>query len=77
MAVAKKCTCNLGYMVVAWILFAIGLYLLVGGFAAQFQSTAITAEALVWYFVGIVVLGLGKMSKWKSHGMCPVHGGNM
>lgn len=72
-----KCTCNLGWMVVAWVLLALGLWALVGGFAAQFGSsapTAVNVTVLGWYFVGIVLISLGKMCKWKGHGTCSVHG---
>ena len=76
MAVApKKCSCNLGYAVVAWVLFAVALYLLVGGFASQFQGLSTATVSIGWYFVGIVILFLGKMAKWKSHGTCTVHSG--
>lgn len=71
-----KCSCNLGYMIVAWILFAVGLWVLVGGFATQFSSGAPTmfnGTILGWYFVGILIVGVGKMVKWKAHGACPVH----
>jgi len=73
MAVAKKCTCNLGYMVVAWILFALGLMALVSGFTGQFTGTVAAATVFVLYFVGILLFFLGKVSKWKGHGSCPVH----
>ena len=75
-ASGAKCTCNLGFMVVAWVLFALGIWVLVGGFATQLQSSAPTmfnGTVLGWYFVAIVLLGVGKMAKWKSHGACPVH----
>ncbi len=77
MAVAKRCTCNLGWTVLAWILMAVGLWALVGGFSTQFNSgdpTVVNAVVLGWYFAGILVWGLGKMAKWKGHGSCPVHG---
>ncbi len=64
-------------MIVAWILIAVGLYFLVAGFASQFQGVATMYEVLAWYFIGIVVFSLGKMSKWKAHGDCPVHGSKM
>ena len=73
----KKCTCNLAYMVVAWILFAIGLYFLAGGFVGQFTGSSSAGFVLFAYFVGFVILTLGKMAKWKSHGTCPVHGGKV
>ena len=74
-----KWSCNLGLMVVSWILFALGLWALVGGFTAQFNSampTAVNVTVLGWYFLGILLVGIGKMVKWKAHGACPVHGWN-
>ena len=72
-----KCTCNLGLMIVSWILFALGLWALVSGFTAQFNSampTAVNVAVLGWYFLGILLVGIGKMAKWKAHAMCSVHG---
>ena len=69
----KSCNCNLSYMVLAWILFAIGLYFIVGGFAGQFTGTASAAYVLFAYFIGFVIMTLGKMAKWTSHKSCPVH----
>ena len=71
-----KCTCNLGFMVVAWILFAAALWVLVGAFATQFTSGAPTMFSLHlfgWYLGGIIIAGIGKMAKWKAHGNCSVH----
>ena len=71
-----ECTCNLGWMVVAWVLFAVGLWVLVGAFTTQFSSGAPTmfnGTVLGWYFVAVVLLGVAKMCKWKSHGNCPAH----
>ena len=70
----KKCTCNLGYVIVAWILMAIGLWALAQAFITQWNAAAPMTTILGWYFGAVVILGIGKMLKWKSHGMCPVHG---
>ena len=74
--VKSACKCNLGLLVVAWILFALGLWALVGGFATQFGSaapTAVNGSVLGWYFLGVLLFGVGKMAKWKSCGNCTVH----
>ncbi len=69
----KKCSCNPGWLIVAVILLAIGLYGVVGGFIAQNAGFSVST-VLPWYFVGILLLVFGKMCKWKSHGACPAHG---
>ncbi len=71
-----KCECNLVWLVVGWVLGALGLWALVGGFAAQFGSsapTAVNVTVLGWYFAGLVLVGLAKMAKWKSCGSCGMH----
>ena len=73
-ASGKKCSCNPGFMVIAWILMALGLWALVAGFATQFTSSApaaVNVTVLGWYFAGILLISLGKMCKWK--GCCSVH----
>jgi hypothetical protein len=69
----KKCSCSFGYMVLAWILLAVGLYFLVWGFAGQFSGTLLPAYILVYYFVGFLILTLGKMAKCKSKEGCAAH----
>ena len=71
-----KCTCKPGWMILAWILAAVGIFALVAGFASQFGAsdpTAINLTVLGWYFGGIVLIGLAKMSKWKGCS-CGIHG---
>ncbi len=70
----KGCTCNLGYLLLGAVLFSVALYILVMGFSAQFTSGAGYSAVLPWYFVGIVLFKAAKLTMWKSHGMCPVHG---
>ncbi len=72
----KKCTCNPGVLVIAWILMALGLWALVGGFATQFGSsapTAVNVSVLGWYFAGILLVSLAKVAKWKGCGSCIPH----
>ncbi len=69
----KKCNCNPGWLIVAVVLLTLGLYALVAGFSAQFQQGAGASTVLPWYFVGILLVVFGKLTKWKSHGTCPVH----
>ncbi|HIG97147.1 MAG TPA: hypothetical protein HA230_02275 [Candidatus Aenigmarchaeota archaeon] len=74
--VKAKCSCNLGFMVVAWILMALGIWALVGGFATQISSgapTTVNVVLLGWYFLGVLLVSLGKMAKWKACGRCTVH----
>jgi hypothetical protein len=71
-----KCRCNPAFLVVGWILGAVGLWALVGGFATQFTSAspaAFNANVLGWYFAGLLLIGLAKMAKWKSCGTCTAH----
>lgn len=76
---AKKCTCNMGALVGALIFFTLGLFVLVAGFARQFTvqlqqySAMWIVVTLAIYFVGLVLMVVGKMFKWKSHGECPMH----
>ncbi|MEK6887804.1 MAG: hypothetical protein AABX14_02545 [Candidatus Aenigmatarchaeota archaeon] len=74
--VKSKCGCNLGFMVIAWILAAIGIWALVAGFATQLSSgapTVVNVVLLGWYFLGVLLIGLAKMAKWKSCGRCNMH----
>ena len=74
---SEKCTCNWGYLIVAWILGAIGLWALVAGFATQFTSgapTAVDYSVLGYYLGGLLLVFISKKLKWKSCGMCSAHG---
>lgn len=78
MAKVAKCTCNAGMLVVALVLMSVGAYFLVAAFSGQLKAVDVLSQStamavLPWYFVGFLVLFLGKMAKWKSHGTCPVH----
>ena len=82
MAKNAKCTCNMGMMLVALVIMSVGAFVLVAGLATQFKaaeqlSQATAMAVLPLYFAGMLVLFIGKMAKWKSHGACPVHGGKM
>lgn len=70
---AQECKCNWGFMIVAWVLMTIGIFLLVGGFTAQFNSKADYLTILGWYFVGLLVMFLGKMAKHKANCLCTMH----
>ncbi len=69
---AKKCTCNLGYVIVAWVLMAIGLWTLVQAVYTHWNNLAPMTTLLGWYFGAVVILSVGKMLKWKS--ICAAHG---
>ncbi|MBI2076509.1 MAG: hypothetical protein HYT72_04650 [Candidatus Aenigmarchaeota archaeon] len=82
MAKNAKCTCNMGMMLVALVIMSVGAFVLVAGLANQFKaaeqlSQATAMAVLPLYFAGMLVLFIGKMAKWKSHGACPAHGGKM
>ena len=73
---SKKCGCNPGWGVVSWILKAIGLWLLVAGFATQFGSTSPASfnyMVLGWYFGGFLLFGVAKLADWKACGSCDTH----
>jgi hypothetical protein len=61
-------------MIVAWIVLAIGLWALIEAIRLHWGLAAPMTSLLGWYFGAVVIIGIGKMLKWKSHGMCPVHG---
>ncbi len=75
MSSGGRCTCGPGnflWMIAAVVLFAIGLWLVVGGLFAQWNQKADWLMVMVWYAVGFLILGFGKMCKWKSMN-CPAH----
>ena len=77
-ASSKKCSCNLGYLVIALVLFTLGIFLLVAGFGWQFNSSTKLGDGLIGmvfasYFVGLLLIALGKMAKWKCCGTCSYH----
>jgi hypothetical protein len=49
------------------------LYALVGGFTGQFTNAWSSTYILAWYFVGFILIAIGKILKWKSHGTCSCH----
>jgi len=68
-----KCTCNVGAGFLALVLFAVGLWVLVNGFVAQWNNAAVYWQVMLWYLGGFVLLALAKMSKWKACADCSVH----
>ncbi len=73
----KKCTCNIWMTLLALVLIAVGLYFIVGGFAAQSSNPSDYLTVIGWYIVGLIAIMLGKMCKWKGHMTCPVHGASL
>ena len=83
MGKGDKCTCNPAWMILSAVLIAVGIFLGVQGFATQLsgqfqasvQGGAWDTSALGWivgyYFVGVILIGVGKILKWK--GTCSVH----
>ncbi len=69
--VKAKSEMNWGLVVVAIILTTIGIWALAAGFIAQLQSVSPTSTATAmavfpWYLIGVILLALGKWSKWKA-----------
>ncbi|MBI4177359.1 MAG: hypothetical protein HY516_03235 [Candidatus Aenigmarchaeota archaeon] len=78
---AAVCSCNLGLMLVAKAISAIGIFVLVAGLGAQLavgltgqNSLGLYMSILPLYFVGLVVKELGKVVGMESHKNCAVHG---
>ena len=69
---SARCTCNPGFMILAVILFTLGIYSIAAGFIAQFNYAA-AGPVLVWYLIGVVLIAIAKMAKWKSFTSCPAH----
>jgi uncharacterized membrane protein HdeD (DUF308 family) len=59
-------------MVLAIVLLTLGLYSVVAGFVMQFSFASVSA-VIPAYFVGVLLLVFGKLSKVKSHSVCEVH----
>ena len=77
MAKGMTCTCgpsNFGWMILAAVLFAIGLYFVVWGVYTQWTGGD-WLTAMVWSAIGFLVFMLGKMAKWKAY-CCPAHAMN-
>ena len=71
------CKCgpaNFLWMIIAVIIMGVGLWLLVGGIQAQWNGAATWQMTLVWYSLGLLVYGIGKMFKKRSCTGCPAHG---
>ncbi len=67
-----KCNCNVGFVVLAIILITLGIYSVANGFISHFNYRA-AGVVLLWYFIGVVLLALGKLAKWKAYGECSAH----
>ena len=75
------CSCNLGVMLVAKAVSAVGIFILVAGLGAQLavgltgqNSLTLYMAVLPLYFVGLVVKALGKIVDMESHRNCGLHG---
>ncbi len=70
-----KCTCTPAsfiWVIVASVIMGVGLWLLVGGLQGQWGGAS-WSSVLLWYALGFIVMGIGKMVKKKAM-MWPVHG---
>ena len=79
MTKGAKCTCNPTYMILSAIIIAVGAFMAIQGFVTQLTlggawDMGAISWILVLYIVGIIIVGVGKIVKWKAHGMCPAHG---
>jgi len=67
-----KCTCGPAsfiWMILAVVVMGVGLWFLVGGLQSQWTGGS-WQSVVVWYAIGFLVLGIGKMLKWKSCAHC-------
>lgn len=72
-----KCECKPVVGVLGMILLAAGIYFLVWGFKVQ-MATIISWgswswKAILFYLVGLFLVGFGKMLKYKGYECCTVH----
>lgn len=67
-----KCNCNLLYMVLGVVVLALGIFLFVNGLMMQWAGGD-WLMTVVWYAVGLLVMCVGKMLKWKGCGSCTAH----
>lgn len=74
MAKSNKCECNWGLGIIAIILLAFGLYFLVAGFISQTGTGALwNWNAILMYALGALIVGFGKVTKYKACGGCSEH----
>lgn len=73
-----KCTCNTGMGILASLVMAIGILLGVQGLAMQLDAKGAWADSTAWilgyYFVGVLLVGTGKIMKKGATGCCAAHG---
>lgn len=73
---AAKCSCtpaNFIWVIIAVLIMGIGLWFLVGGVQGQWSGDQTWQVAIIWYALGFLILGIGKMFKWKACSRCSVH----
>ncbi len=79
MTKGERCACNPGWMILSAIVIAIGAFLAIQGFVMQLSLQGVwdmssVAWILGYYFVGVLLVGAGKILKWRAGCMCPAHG---
>lgn len=68
-----KCACSPGYFIGAVVLMALGIWALVQGFIGQWNYASVMS-VLPWYFLGALIVAIGKFFKFEACRNCPVHG---
>jgi hypothetical protein len=78
--IKEKCTCHSGHVLLSLIFFTLGLFGIFGGFFAQGRLMSLNKinfwdllQIFIWYFIGILLIFLGKMSKYKAAMSCRLH----
>lgn len=73
----EKCECNWGAGLLGMILMTAGFYFLVTGFLTQLGGATLVFSwnwwALLYYLVGFLLFGMGKMSKHRACSGCEMH----
>lgn len=68
-----NCNCNPIFVFIYVILGAGALWILSSAFVSQLNGAG-AFDVYPWWFAGVLVVYLAKMTKWKSAEKCMAHG---
>ena len=71
----EKCKCMPGFGIVTLVLSVVGIYSIILGIKTQFDSGLVYNNwmAMLYYALGILVMALAKITKYKAYGNCDLH----